>query len=128
MLLDICSRRTFIQSVQRPFQNRHRIKNGLPEIWAAQRVQARVCRSPNDVAVPLDKNVVDRAVVASEYFQIAALRRNEVSDFFGFIKISNVVAAEPGDEIRISNKFLPRFTGGLQVRWIVRAETPALEA
>src|SRR5260370_10136012 len=82
--------RTFIEFVERPFGDGHGIENGLPEIWAAQRVQAGVCGGPNDVAVPLNKNVVHCAIVASEFFQNAPLWRDEVSKFFRFVKNARV--------------------------------------
>src|SRR6266478_5178712 len=119
---------TFVEFVERPLRDGQRIEYGLSKIRAAQGVQPGVRRGPDDVAIPLDKYVVHGAVVASEFFQIAALRRNEVRDFFRPVEIADVVAAKPGDEIRIGDKFLPRFPRRFQVRRIVCAEASALEA
>src|ERR1700688_50977 len=127
----VCSRlllrRAFIQLIQRPFCDGQGIEYRLAKIGTAQRIESRIGSRPNDVAVPFDKYIVDGAIVTAEFVQVPALWRNEVGHFFGAIKIADVVAAQPGDEIGIRNKILARFTGCLQMRGIVRAEAPALE-
>src|ERR1700722_6080845 len=105
--------RAFIQLIQRPFRDRQGIEYRLAKIGTAQRIESSIGSPPKDVAVPFDKYIVDGAIVAAELFQVAALRRNEVSNFFRTIKIADVVAAQPGNEIGIGNKILARFTGGL---------------
>src|SRR2546421_1138698 len=93
----------------------------------AQRIKARVRRGPDDVAVPFDEHVVHGAVVASKFFQVAALGRNEVSNLFWLVKVSNVVTTESRDEVRIRNKLLPRFSRRLEMWRIMSPEATALE-
>src|ERR1700730_18428526 len=68
----------FIQLVQRPFRDRQGIKYRLTKIRAAQRIQSSIGSRPNDIAVPFDKHIIDSAIVAAEFFEVTALRRNEV--------------------------------------------------
>src|ERR1700720_1193054 len=91
----------FIQLVQRPFRDRQGIKYRLTKIGTAQRIESCISGRPNDVTVPFDEHIVDSAIITAEFFQVAALWRNEVGDFFGAIKIADVVAAQPGNEIGI---------------------------
>ncbi len=101
--------------------------NGLAEIRTTQRIQASVRGAPDHVAVPFDKDVVHGAVVAAELFQVASLRRDEICDFFGLGKIADVIAAQPGNEVRIGDEFLARPSRGFEMRRIVRAEAATLE-
>src|ERR1700736_3965004 len=120
-------RRAFIQFIQRPFGDGHRIEYRLAKVRTTQRIQPGIGSRPNYVAVPFNEHIVDSAIVAPELFQIAALWRNEIGHFFGAIKVADVVAPQPSDEIGVRNKILTWFTGRLQMWRIVRAESPTLE-
>src|SRR2546423_4118451 len=124
---DLSLRCAFVQFFERPLRDGHRIKDRLSEIRTAQRIKARVRRGPDDVAVPFDEHVVHGAVVASKFFQVAALRRNEVSNLFRLVKVTNIVTTESRDEVRIRNKLLPRFSRRLEMWRIMSAEAAALE-
>src|SRR2546429_7739712 len=76
------SGRTFVEPVERPFRDGQGIENGFAEIRTSKRIQAGVGGAPDHVAVPFDKDVVHGAVVTAEFLQVAALRRDKISDFF----------------------------------------------
>src|ERR1700681_2889231 len=120
-------RRAFIQFTQRPFGDGHRIEYGLAKIRAAQCIQPSIGSCPYHVAVPFNEHIVDSAIIAAEFLQVAALWRNEIGHFFGAIKVADVVAPQPSDEIGVRNKILTWFTGRLQMWRIVRAESSTLE-
>src|SRR5580700_1622039 len=73
---------SLVQFIERPLGDRHGIENGFAEMETAQRVEPGVRCRPDDVAIPFDEDVVDGAIVAAEFRQIAALRRDEVCDLF----------------------------------------------
>src|SRR2546430_16611 len=121
------SGRTFVEPVERPFRDGEGIENGFAEIRTSKRIQAGVGGAPDHVAVPFDKDVVHGAVVTAEFLQVAALRRGKISDFFGLGKIADVVAAQPGNEVRIGDEFLARLSRRFEMRRIVRAKAATLE-
>src|SRR5437879_13892010 len=121
------SGRTFVEPVERPFRDGQGIENGFAEIRTSKRIQAGVGGAPDHVAVPFDKDVVHGAVVTAEFLQVAALRRDKISDFFGLGKIADVVAAQPGNEVRIGDEFLARLSRRFEMRRIVRATASTLE-
>src|SRR5260370_1438544 len=85
-------RGAFVQFFQRPFGNGHGVEHGLAQVGAAQSVQTGVGGGPENVAVPFDENVIDGAVVAAKFPEIAALRRNEIGNFLGAVQIADEVA------------------------------------
>src|SRR5262250_2025596 len=121
------SGRAFVEFVERPFVDRHGIENGLAKIRTTERVEAGIGGGPDNVAVPFDEDIIHGAVVASEFLQIATLRRNEIGHFLGAIEIADVVAAKTRDEITVGDEFLAWFPGRFEVWRIVGAKSSALE-
>src|ERR1700687_2558908 len=111
-------RGAFIEFFQRPFRYRHGIEDRLTEVGAAQRVQTGVGGGPENVAVPFDENIVDGAVVAAKYFEVATLRRNGISDFLVTIQISDIVAAQSGEEVGVGDEIVAWLAGGFGVRGV----------
>jgi len=79
LILSCPLRRTSLSLSSRPFRDRHRIRGWASRIRATSAYKPVFASRSQITLRPLDKNVVHRAVVASEFFQVAALRRNEVT-------------------------------------------------
>src|SRR6266849_5443693 len=117
-----------VEPGKRPPLDRHRPGDRLAERRSLEGIQARIGSDPDDLSIPLDEHVVDGAVVAVPLVELAALRRDEVRDDAWVLRVADVVALQAGVEMRIAGEVRIGLARGLDVRRVVRAETPALVA
>src|SRR5258708_34155777 len=108
---------------QRPLLDLAGFEPGLSERWSRKAVGAPMSPNPDQVSVPLDKNIFRRSAPPGFIFiEIAIARRDKPRHFHRKGGIADVKNADPSVEPRHCNEIRLRRTGLNQALCVVRAK------